>query len=334
VDEHSYRRVRKVFARPGYGAAAVIIAVATCMASLFVASYTLALGRPVPHHIPTGIVGNPAQQPALVDALEAATRGALDFHPYPSESAAAAAIGERTIYAALILGPGRPRFLVASAAGASVARLLQQTAYQTSQRLDIPVEVVDVRPLPPSDPQGLTSFYVTLGATILGFLTMFQLRANASELTLRGWLAATGAVALVGGLTLTVVTSRVLGALHGPFAEIWFGITSQIAVAALFCSTMLVLFGRWALIWFWLVFIILGNASSGGAVAPPLLPPLYAFIGGYMSAGATVSILHNAMYFRDTQHIQPFVVQAVWLVCCFAALLLSIRLVHRLPTGQ
>jgi hypothetical protein len=334
MDSDRPRWARKILTRSKYRVAVVIIAVATAMASLFVASYTLALARPTPHHIPTGIVGNPAQQPALVDALETATRGALDFHPYPSESAAEAAIGERTIYAALVVGPGRPRLLVAGAAGASVARLLQQTAYRTSQRLDIPVEVVDVRPLPPSDPQGLTSFYVTLGATILGFLTMFQLRANASELTLRGWLAATGAVALVGGLALTLVTNWVLGALHGPFAETWAVLTSQIAVAAFFCSAMFVLFGRWAVIWVWLVFIILGNTSSGGAVAPPLLPPLYAFIGSYLPSGATVQMLHNAVYFRGTQHSQPFVVQAVWLVCCFAALLLSIRLVHRLPTGQ
>ena len=34
-------------------------------------------------------------------------------------------------------------------------------------------------------------------ATIVGFTTMFQLRANAPQLRLRAWLACTGAIAVV-----------------------------------------------------------------------------------------------------------------------------------------
>jgi hypothetical protein len=320
-------------ARPEHRTAVIVIAIAIAMASLFVASYTLALGRPMPHHLPAGIVGNPVQQPELVNALEAATRDAIEFQPYPSTSAAQTALGERTICAALVVGPGRPRLLVASAAGSSVARLLELTAVQVSQRLDIPIEIVDARPLPASDPQGLASFYATLGATIVGFITMLQLRANAPQLRLRAWLAAVAAIAVVGGLMLTLVTEPVLGALHGPFAELWGGLTTQIAVAALFCSTMLVLVGRWAIIPTWLVFVVLGNASSGGAVAPVLLPPAYAFIGRFLPTGATVDIIHSAVYFRDSQHVEPFVVQATWLACGLAALLLSVRLLHRQPTG-
>ena len=45
-----------------------------------------------------------------------------------------------------------------------------------------------VRPLPAGDPQGLVPFYVTLAATIMGFISMFQLRANAAPLSLRAWL--------------------------------------------------------------------------------------------------------------------------------------------------
>jgi hypothetical protein len=41
----------------------------------------------------------------------------------------------------------------------------------------------------------------------------------------------------------------------------------------------------------WLLFIVPGNASSAGAVARPLLPPYYAFIGRFLRPGATVGIL-------------------------------------------
>ena len=44
------------------------------------------------------------------------------------------------------------------------------------------------------------------------------------------------------------------------------------AVAALFASTMVVLIGRWAILPTFTLFVTSGTCSSGGAVAPPLLP--------------------------------------------------------------
>ncbi len=94
---------------------------------------------------------------------------------------------------------------------------------------------------------------------------------------------------------------------------------------------MIVLIGRWAIIPTWLLFIILGNTSSGGAVAPPLLPQPYAFVGRYLPPGATVGIVRTAVYFRHQQHLEAFAVQAGWLACGVAALLISARLLGRGP---
>jgi hypothetical protein len=52
---------------------------------------------------------------------------------------------------------------------------------------DPQLRVVDTHPLPPSDPVGLDIFYLVIAATILGFLTVFQVRTNAGGLSLRGW---------------------------------------------------------------------------------------------------------------------------------------------------
>jgi hypothetical protein len=50
---------------------AVLIAVlAIAMGSLFVTSYTLALGDPMPHRIDAALVGDPAQQAGTVDAVQ------------------------------------------------------------------------------------------------------------------------------------------------------------------------------------------------------------------------------------------------------------------------
>lgn len=297
----------------------MVIAIAVTMAGLFALSYSLALGRPTPHHIPAGIVGSPAAHRRLIASLEAQTDGALAFIAYPSAADASRAIGQQRIYAALVLDRSPPQLLIASAAGTSVARVLQQAATKFTQSGAGSLTVVDLYPLPSGDPEGLVSFYVTLAATILGFVTMFQLRANAKGLSLRAWLGCVATVAVLGGLVLATVTDPLIGSLRGSFPELWAALSAQVAVAGLFNSTMILLFGPWAMIPTWGFFVALGNAASGGAVAPPLLPRFYGFIGRFLPAGATVQIVRNAVYFDNHQHLEPVVVEACWLVATLLA---------------
>jgi hypothetical protein len=310
-----------------------VVLIAAALASLFVASYTIALGQPVPRHVPVGLVGDPRGATTLVGAVEAAAHDAIEFRPYPTAEAAEAAVDRQILGGVLVLGR-QPELLVSSAASPSVARALEQAAGQASRVTGTPVEVVDLHPLPPSDPLGLVPFYVTLGATLLGFITMFQLRANAPALSLRAWLAVTALLAILGGLLISIVADHLTGALHGPFLELWAALAAQIAVTALFCSTMLVLLRPWAMIPTFVLFIAVGNPSSGGAVSAPLLPPAYAVIGRFLPSGATVSIIHNAVYFRHVQHVGPFIVEGAWLVGCLAALLISVRVLRRTPTDD
>jgi hypothetical protein len=153
---------------------------------------------------------------ALIGALQRATHGALTFRPYGSAAAAQHAIGQQATYGALVLGPGRPQLLISSASGASVALVLEQAA-GVAQGAGQPVRVVDLHPLPSADPQGLTSFCVTLAASFLGSVTMLQLRANAAGLSLRGWLASIAVLAITGGPVLALVADPVIDALRRPF---------------------------------------------------------------------------------------------------------------------
>jgi hypothetical protein len=292
----------KALVRPPYRNALVIIGIVVVMGVLFCASYSLVLGRATPHRIGIGLVGRPAERPALVGALELAAGGGLVFRPYPSAQAARTAINQQAEYGALVLGPGPPRLLVSSASGASVARVLEQAAARTSLALGEPIPVANLHPLPPGDPSGLAEFYATLAATVVGFITMFQLRALVPGITLGGWCALIAVLAVIGGLALALVVELVISALPGPFPELWYGLGVEIAVAALISSALIVLIGRWAIIPTWLLLIVLGNTSAGGAVAPPLLPPVYAFIGRFLPPGATVDILRTATYFRHYQH--------------------------------
>ncbi len=96
---------------------------------------------------------------------------------------------------------------------------------------------------------------------------------------------------------------------------------------------MLVLIHRWAIIPTWIVFILLGNTSSGGAVSASLLPQPFAFLNHALPSGATVSAIHAATYFPDNQRALPVVVLGLWLVTCLTALIVFSRKLGSLTGG-
>src|SRR5919109_813440 len=83
---------------------AVVIAVlALAMGSLFLTTYTLALGDPVPRRIDAALVGDPATNARTIDAVQQVADGSLDFRRYASPAAARQAIDLQRVYTALDL---------------------------------------------------------------------------------------------------------------------------------------------------------------------------------------------------------------------------------------
>lgn len=308
--------------------AAAVMAIAVVMTSTFAAAYTVALGRPAPRELPIGVVGPVAVTAPIVAGMQQG-RHEFNVRTYPSREAAVAAVDRQTITAVIDGTVAPPQLLLSSASSSSAARVLTQLDEPAPGRYLLPI--TDLHPLPPSDPSGLATFYVTIAATILGFVTMFQLRANVKTLTLRGWLICVGALSVIGGAALTVVAGPVLGALNTRFPEVWLLISMQIAIAALFNSTMLVLIHRWAIIPTWGVFILLGNTSSGGAVSASLLPQPFAFLNHALPSGAAVTAIHTATYFPHDQRALPFVVLAAWFSVTLVALVTCSRALGRSP---
>jgi hypothetical protein len=64
---------------------------------------------------------------------------------------------------------------------------------------------------------GIAAVMAGLAASIVGFVTMFQLRANAKGMRFGGWLASIAVLAVAVGLALALVADPVIGALRGPF---------------------------------------------------------------------------------------------------------------------
>jgi hypothetical protein len=308
--------------------AATVMIIALVMASSFAAAYTIALGRPFPRHFPIGVVGELSATAPIVSQLQISAHE-FDVRPFPTRESAIAAMNHQAIPAVIDLTSTPPELLVSSASDPSSVRALTQLDQMSPGQYLIPI--VDLHPLPPSDPAGLATFYIVIAATILGFVTMFQLRANVKTLNLHRWLVCLGILAVVGGGALAAVAGPLLGALQAPFGQLWFATSLQVAVAASFNSAMLVLMHRWAIIPTWTVFILLGNTSSGGAVSASLLPQPFAFFNHALPNGAAVSAIHTAAYFPHDQRVTPFAVLGAWLVASLTTLVVFSRLLRRSP---
>jgi hypothetical protein len=315
-----------------YRTGIVIVLIAIGVGSAYAVAYSLVLARPAPRHIPLAVVGPPSITTPALQTLQANSDAGFAPVRYRSAAAARAAVEDQRVLAILDGGERPPTLYICSACGASVSTAIVRIVRGVLP--PTPVRVFDLHPLPVSDPQGLTAFYLTIAATIVGFSTMFQLRGNVHGIGLRGWLTLLAGLALAAGGALAVIADPITGALHGPFAEIWALLTAQCAIAALFSSAMLVLIGNWAIVPTWLLFVVLGNTSSGGAVALPLLPTPYAVIGRFLPTGATVSALHTAVYFEHHQHLQPIVVLAIWLAGAATVVLGAARLRRRGPSME
>jgi hypothetical protein len=298
----------------------VIAAIAIALGAVFVTTYSLALGDPVPHRINAAVIGNPATHTHTVDEVQGIARHAIVFRPYPTVPAALQAIDEQRVYAALDLSSKRPTLYVAGAAGVSVARVLEKVV-----SVDPAVRVVDKHPLEAADPNGIDIFYLMLVATIIGFITIFQVQAHAGGLAWRHWIGFVVGFALAASLALTLVDGDLAGRLHLPLAETWGILALHLLAVASFASLMSVLIGRWAIVPTWLFFVVLGNSASGGAVAPALLPRPFAFLSQWLPSGATVTAMRDAVYFRNYQHLRPVAVLATWAAALFAAMVVAHR---------
>lgn len=298
--------------------ATVLVLILSCAATQFVASYTYAAANDKPENIPIVVVGTlaPSAAAALEPELEGALGGSLQVQHVDDRSQAVEMINEQEVFAIIETRSGSTHLAldVSGASGQTVATLLEESMPPVLQKAGFTVTVTDIKPLQDGDPHGLTIFYMTLASVIVGFVGDVQLGVHARSL--RPWerIGFTAAYSIFGGFGMAAVVDWLLGALDLPFVESWFILTLTLFTCGMVFTMFSSLFGRWVMIPTWLVMVLLGNPSSGGAVSWPLLPRLLATIGGWLPPGASVNAQHTAVYFPDHQYVWPFLVLAGWSV--------------------
>ncbi|WP_369204919.1 ABC transporter permease [Streptomyces sp. PU-14G] len=315
--------------------ATVLVLILAAGAGLFAGSYTYAMANPTPHHVPVAVVGKPdsaKDRSAFVAGMEKALGSSLELRHFRTQQKARQAIEAQKVFAVMrVERPEGVELDVSSASGASVAQLFQQAGPKVGKKIDVPVQVRDLKPLNKGDPRGLAIFYISLAAVIIGFVGAIQLSVHARRLNPPERIAYTVAYALLGGFVIAAVVDWGLGALELPFVHSWLILALTMFTSGMVFTMFNTLIGRWAMLPTWGVMVLLGNPSSGGAVSWPLLPSVLGEIGRWLPPGASVNAQHTAVYFPDHQLLQPYLVLAVWaLVSC--AVFWTWR--HRHPGGR
>ncbi|SHF95938.1 hypothetical protein [Geodermatophilus nigrescens] len=315
-------------APPARAGLAVPVAVAALLAVVLTAFAWFAV-RSAPHDLPLAVAGPAPAVTQVETALDTAAPGAFAVRPVDDETAARAAIADREVYGAVVVGPSGPRLLVASAASPTVAASLRQVAAGLGATTGTTVPVEDVVPAPEADPRGAGLAAAALPLAIGGILT-----AALTSRLVRGRLrrAATAlAAALAGGM----VTATVLGSWLGSVEAGWWTTTGVVALGI--AATALVLLGLHDLLGTpglalgAATTVLLGNPLSGLAGAPDLLPGAWGAVGQWMPPGATGTLLRATSWFDGAGAGPALLTLAVWCAAGLTLLGLGAARARRVP---
>ena len=288
----------------------------TLLGMLIIGTFLGALHDPQPHGIPIAMVGPAAGISQVETAIGRQAPGAFDFATYSSAASAQTGILQRHADGALLVSPGHPQLIIATAGGRFIADAIttafQGAATATGQSLTIH----DIRPLPAHDLNGISPLFFTLALILPSAVFGIVLsRALGRRQRLRGQLAgiaALGAYSVLLAAAATWVVDGLIGALTGaPLALFAIGAFTAFAVSAS-CAAV----SRWgslgAGILLALVILPVGLPASGGPFGPNFPPPWFAHLGIGLPPGATMPAVRNIVYFGSQGLGTPLLVLAIW----------------------
>ncbi len=305
----------------------------TLVSAVFISSFIGGLHSPGPRSVPVGLVGSPAQASTVGAALGRKAPGAFVIISYPSAAAARSAIGVRTIDAALVPGPV-VHLLVASAVSEAETTAIIKVFGTVAARARVPLAVHNIRPLHPSDPEGLSMlfFVVALVAPSLAFgdQLISRIGTRLSEFWHLGMIAV---YAVIVSAVATAIADGGIGALTGAPWEI-FGVGVLLAFAA---AVMGAAAERWAgrlgFLVVLLLFVPVGISSSGSTLGPRMITPWYADLGRALLPGAAQPTVRNVTYFNGNAITEPLLILSAWALAGIIALALA-AVLHPVIPGQ
>jgi hypothetical protein len=308
------RRDAFALAIRSHARAALVLAAAVVFQLALIASFTGAMSRPTLQDATVGLVAAPtATRPAAAVPQVAG----VSYRVLPSPAAATAEVRDGTLPAALLAGARKDTLVVAGAAGLTLVTAIGEAVSAQEARAGVPVAIADVRPLPPGDPRGLGSFLLVLGWIIGGYLGMTLLSRvrGAAGASVRGTAVTLGMAALyaVTSAALGVVlVDPLMGVLTGhPWTLLAAG--SLIVFAATIVTAALTsLVGLPGIVIAIVMFVLLGNPTSGGSVPVQMLSGGYRFLAGVLPTNAGMGLVRGFAYFDGNQIARPLLVLSIY----------------------
>lgn len=266
----------------------------------FAANFIGALHSPKPHHVKVAIVGAPAATTQVAHALSVKARGGLNVSQLTSVAQARRLVADRKLAGGYVPGQ-HPAAIVASAASASLANFVEATFREVAAEQERPLAVDDVRPLPPENSSGIPNFFFIIICTLGTFLTVVALGFLAPTLPEPHRIAIVAAASVLAPLIAYLIGGPGYHTFSGDFGTIMamlgMGALYAFGVAAITRLCQLGLGALGALVAS-LVFIFLNFPSSGGSVAPELMPGFWRFLNHFWIGAAGLDANRSVLYFH------------------------------------
>jgi hypothetical protein len=297
---------------PGPKPVALVLIPALVLMLAFALSYVGAFHDPTPHNVALAVVG----PPSLVTQLDRLSGDPLDSRASPSRPDALSQIDDRKVYGAYEAVTNR--LYVASAANRATAVALERTFDRLAAVQRRPaVRVTDVKPLPPKDPNGTAAFYAVIAWVFGGYIaaTLIGLIGAPRSSSHRRAAARIGALAgfaLVAGILSVILLRAFFGVFAGHVIALCAIAALTIFASAVATAGIQAAAGPAGTGLVILLFVILGNAASGGPFARPLLPGLWRTIGGVLPPGASVDLARASLFFDGARIAGPILVLVGW----------------------
>ncbi|MGI8417277.1 MAG: hypothetical protein ACR2P2_13955 [Nakamurella sp.] len=308
----------------GWQRAGGLAAALTLATTLIVVAFAWPTSSADPRQLPVVVAPAAAQQVRG----QLAGNGAgdlLEISGVADETAARAALSDRTAFGAIVVGPNGPTVLKAGAASPTVGQLLDQLA-ATLATGKPPVTAQDVVPPPAGDPHGsafaTAVLPLTLSALALG--AAFGLGVRQRRPRLAGVLG----TAIAVGVCFTWVLDSWLGLLGGAFlaeASVIALAVGAVGAVALPVSELTALIGAPAAGIGAGFFVLLGVPLAGLAVPWQSMPDFWGQFGRYLPAGAGGELLRRVSFFPTASMTFPLLVLSGWLMVGLAVTLIPRR---------
>jgi hypothetical protein len=289
----------------------------------FATNYIGALHAPKPHKVNVAIVGPPAATAPLAHELSAEGKNAFVVSQLASLGQARHLVDQRKLAGAYVPSSGRPTLIVATAAWPSLANALEATFRQVAAAHDRPLAVDDVRPLPANNLSGTPNFFFLIICTLGGFMTIVALGFVAPTVPEWHRIAVAAAAAILAPLIAYLIGGPGYGTFGGSFGTI----VAMLALGALYAFvvaaiTRLMQLGLGAVgaLVASLLLVFLNFPSSGGTVAPQLLPGFWRFLNHFWIGAAGLDANRNTLYFSGAGVATDVLKILAW-IAAWAALL-------------